>query len=148
MAQEIVRCVNCNAKNRLKAPPAGQLPACGRCGHHLPWLVDATDGSFDREIRAGVPVLVDFWAEWCGPCKMMAPVLEQISREYAGRIKIVKVDVDANQLSAGRFGVQSIPTMVLFRGGILLDQIAGAMPKGALLGRLERHLPEARAAEA
>ncbi len=146
MADSIVRCVHCNAKNRLKDPPAGELPACGRCGEHLPWLVDATDGTLDKEIKAGVPVLVDFWAEWCGPCKMMAPVLEQLSREYAGRLKVVKVDVDQNQLSAGRFNVQGIPNLAVFRGGILLDQIAGALPKRVLEQRLAQYVPGANQA--
>jgi thioredoxin 2 len=141
MANDIVRCVECGAKNRLKDPPVGQLPACGKCGAHLPWLVDATDGSFDKSIQAGVPVVVDFWAPWCGPCKVVAPVLEDLSRELAGKLKVVKVNVDENQLTAGRFKVQSIPMLAVFRGGILVDQMMGAMPKGALKSRLEPHLP-------
>ena len=141
MAQDIVRCVQCGAKNRLKDPPPGQLPACGKCGAHLPWLVDATDGTFDKAVKAGVPVVVDFWAEWCGPCRMVAPVLEDLSRELAGRLKVVKLNVDENQMTAGRFQVRSIPMLAVFRGGILVDQIVGALPKGAMMARLEKHLP-------
>ena len=141
MAQDIVRCASCGAKNRLKEPPAGQLPACGKCGAHLPWLVDASDGTFDKAIRAGVPVVVDFWAPWCGPCKVIAPVLEDLSREHAGQLKVVKVNVDDNPMTAGRFQVRSIPMLAVFRGGILVDQMMGAMPKGALKARLEPHLP-------
>ena len=137
---DVVSCGTCGAKNRLKAPPAGQLPVCGRCGAELPWLVTTSDATFAGDIDAAVPVLVDFWAEWCGPCRMVAPVLEELSRELAGKIKVAKLDVDVNPVTSNRFGVRSIPTLLLFKGGEVAEQIVGAMPKGALLARLERHL--------
>ena len=137
---DIARCTACGARNRLKVPPAGQLPACGRCGADLPWLVITSDASFAGDIDAAVPVLVDFWAEWCGPCRMVAPVLEELSRELAGKIKVVKLDVDANPITSNRFGVRSIPTLLLFKGGEVAEEIVGAMGKGALRERLEGHL--------
>jgi thioredoxin 2 len=138
---DVVVCPACKAKNRLKTPPPGQLPVCGRCGAALPWLVTASDESFARELEAPVPVLVDFWAPWCGPCRMIAPVLEELSRELAGRLKVVKLNVDANPRSSGRFQVQGIPLLILFKDGRELERLVGAMPKGALLARVQPHLP-------
>jgi thioredoxin len=87
-----------------------------------------------------IPVLVDFWAEWCGPCRQVAPTLEQVASERAGKLKIVKVNVDENQALAARFGVQSIPTLLLVRGPIHVDQMAGALPKAALDSWLDRYV--------
>jgi thioredoxin 2 len=140
----ITVCTTCGAKNRLRTPPAGQLPACGRCGGALPWLLTVQDASFAAEVSAAVPVLVDFWAEWCGPCRLIAPALEELSRELAGKLKVVKVNVDENPVTAGRYRVQSIPTLMVFRDGQPVDTFVGAMPKGQLRARLEPHLqPEA-----
>ena len=146
MSDGIVPCPSCGAKNRLKAPPAGTLPTCGRCGANLPWLVTATDDDFARQVDAPVTVLVDMWAPWCGPCRMVAPVLEELSRELTGRLKVVKLNVDENPVTASGYGVRSIPTLLLFRGGELVDQVVGAMPKGPLRQRLEPHLTPPRAA--
>jgi thioredoxin 2 len=140
---EIAVCLACGAKNRLKTPPPGQLPICGRCGATLPWLVAASDESFARELQAPVPVLVDFWAPWCGPCHMIAPVLEELAGELAGRLKVVKLNVDENPRTSGRFQVQGIPLLLLFQAGRELERIVGAMPKGALLARLQPHLAAA-----
>jgi thioredoxin 2 len=136
-ATDIATCRSCGAKNRLKAPPTGQLPACGRCGADLPWLVNTSDATFAADIDAAVPVLVDFWAAWCGPCRMVAPVLEELSGELAGRLKVVKLDVDANPVTSNRFGVRSIP--LLFKGGEVAGQSVGAMPKGPLLAERQPH---------
>jgi thioredoxin 2 len=146
MADGIVSCPSCGAKNRLKAPPAGTLPTCGRCGASLPWLVTGVDATFERDVQAPVVVLVDMWAPWCGPCRMVAPVLEELSRELAGRLKVVKLNVDENPVTASRYRVQSIPTLLLFRRGELVDQVVGAMPKGPLRQRLEAYLTPAAAA--
>jgi thioredoxin 1 len=100
-----------------------------------------TDGSFDETIKsADTPVLVDFWAEWCGPCKMVAPILDEIVAEKAGGLKLAKLNVDDNVKTAQRFGVMSIPTMILFKDGEAVERIVGAKSKAALLKDLEPHL--------
>ena len=137
---DIVACPHCGAKNRLKNPPQGQLPVCGKCGQTLPWLVSATDASFASEVVAAVPVLVDFWAPWCGPCRMVAPVLEELARDLAGQLKIVKLNVDENPASASRYRARSIPMLTVFKNGKAVDTFVGAMPKGALLQKLRPHL--------
>jgi thioredoxin 2 len=137
---DVVVCPNCGAKNRVAQAPSGQVPACGRCGQALPWLVTTRDISFEQDLNAAVPVLVDFWAEWCGPCRMVAPVLEEVAREQAGKIKVAKLNVDENPVVSQRFRVQSIPTLILFRNGQVADTIVGALGKGPLLARLRPHL--------
>ena len=103
--------------------------------------VVVTDATFDAEVmQAEGPVLVDFWAEWCGPCKMIAPVLKEMASEQEGRLKIAKVDVDGNMATARKFGVSSIPTMILFKDGEVRARIVGAKSKSALLAEIDRHL--------
>ena len=93
-------------------------------------LTHTTDETFDQDvIQSDIPVLLDFWADWCGPCKMLAPTLEEISRENNGKIKIVKINIDENQEMAGKFGIRSIPTMMIFNKGELKNQIVGSLPK-------------------
>lgn len=100
-----------------------------------------TDGTFDElVVNADKPILVDFWAEWCGPCKMIAPVLEELAGELDGQLTIGKLDVDSNQNTAYAFGVMSIPTLLLFKNGEPVDRIVGYQPKPALKNRLEKHL--------
>ena len=106
-------------------------------------LTQITDAAFETEIRGETPVLVDFWAEWCGPCRMVAPVLEQIAAEQTGKLKIVKLNVDENQQTPMQFGVTGIPTMILFKDGEAVERIVGFMPKPQLLKRIEPHLPAA-----
>jgi thioredoxin 1 len=104
--------------------------------------VQITDSSFDAEVlKSDVPVLTDFWAEWCGPCKVIAPILEQIAEEYDGRIKITKIDVDQNNQTAIQHSVQSIPTLILFKNGQTVERLVGSMPKDKLLARILPHLP-------
>ncbi|HEX2897091.1 MAG TPA: thioredoxin [candidate division Zixibacteria bacterium] len=103
--------------------------------------VVVTDASFEQEVlKSNTPVVVDFWAEWCGPCKMIAPILDEIAREYDGRIKVTKLDVDANNKTAGRYNIMSIPSLLFFKNGQLVDQVVGALPKSQLTTRLEKVL--------
>ena len=139
-ARTIVTCLACGTKNRVGDPPAGSLPSCGRCGATLPWLTNGSDATFEHDIAAPVTVLVDLWAPWCGPCRMVGPVLEELSRELVGRLKVVKLNVDENPVVSERYQVRSIPTLLVFKDGRLADTVVGAMPKGPLLQRLGPNL--------
>lgn len=132
-------CRDCTTKNRIR-PAAKGVPHCGSCGAPLPWLVSATDLTFDQEAQASTAVLVDLWAPWCGPCRFVGPILEQLAAEYAGRIKVVKVNVDENPATQQRFDASSIPTLVVLRGGRVVDRIVGALPKTDLTIRMTPHL--------
>lgn len=132
----IITCPNCGARNRVTAVSQG-TPRCPRCKSALPWVVDADGGTFADETTASVPVVVDFWAGWCAPCRMIAPTLQDLAARYAGRLKVVKLDVDANPELAGRFRAQSIPLLVVIREGREVDRIVGALPRQALEQRLE-----------
>jgi thioredoxin 1 len=103
-----------------------------------------TDTTFDKDVLASdVPVLVDFWAEWCGPCRMMGPTIDQVATEYSGKIKVGKVDVDSNQQTASRYGIRGIPTLLLFKDGKIVEQKVGAIGKPEFLKMLEKHLQPA-----
>ena len=134
---DILTCASCGARNRVRAVPAEQVPSCARCGAALPWLHDGTDTSFAGDIQASVPVIVDFWAPWCGPCRVMGPMLEDLARELAGKVRVVKVNVDENPRTPAQFGVQGIPTLVMFKDGQEVDQIVGVPQKAALRARVE-----------
>lgn len=141
MTKNIISCPNCQAKNRLRtAGSEREHPRCGRCGEALPWLVDATDTTFDQEAEAPMPVLVDLWAPWCGPCRQVAPVLEDLSRDLAGRLKVVKVNVDENPRLAARFNARSIPMLVVMSQGQVRETLVGAQPKAALRRALDAYV--------
>ncbi|MDH7489102.1 MAG: thioredoxin [Anaerolineae bacterium] len=104
-------------------------------------VIQLTDANFDKEVvESSLPTLTDFWAAWCGPCKMIAPIVEQLAQEYAGKMKVTKLDVDQNPTVATRFGVMSIPTLILFKNGQPVERIVGYMPKEKLVERLKPHL--------
>ena len=135
----MLTCAQCGKKNKIRPAERG-APHCGACGVPLPWLVNATDATVPYEARSSVAILVDLWAPWCGPCRVIGPMLENLSREYAGRIKVVKVNVDENPALAQHFGASSIPTMIVIKADRVVDRIVGAMPLNDLKIRLFPYL--------
>jgi len=142
----IAKCTKCGAKNRIPKDRLNDRPICGKCHEPLPSVpvydhpVDITDQSFENEIiRHPGTVLLDCWAPWCGPCKAVAPVLEQLAREYAGRLKIAKLNVDQNPQTATKFNIRSIPTMMIFKNGSVVNSLVGALPKP----EIEKHIAAA-----
>ena len=132
MSSNLVACSSCRQRNRLPVVSSGS-PQCGKCHDKLPWLVDATASEFDNVIStSSLPVLVDLWAPWCGPCKAIAPILTALSVERAGTLRVVKVNVDDAPGVSARLGVQGIPTMVLFDNGVEVGRQIGAQPADRL----------------
>jgi thioredoxin 2 len=138
----ILTCPSCGKKNKIRPSEKG-APHCGSCGTILPWLVNATDETFDREAKASMAVVVDLWAPWCGPCRIVSPILEQLAAEFPGRLKVVKINVDENPKLAREFNATNIPTLVVLRGGRVVDRIVGALPKSQLTVRLTPFLMRA-----
>ena len=140
MSDDLIRCPHCGRRNRVPAAATG-TPRCGNCHQPLPWIVDAGDDTF-AEIaeNASVPVVVDLWAPWCGPCRMVSPALSELATEKAGQIKLVKVNVDEAPRLQQRFGVQSIPTLLLLRRGEVTARQVGAPPPAALRAWLDQAL--------
>ncbi|MET8641681.1 thioredoxin [Streptomyces sp. NPDC004675] len=138
MQAQTVSCPHCGRTNRVPVAAEGR-PKCGHCKQPLPWIVDAGDNDFTDVVeKASVPVVVDLWATWCGPCRMVTPALEQVARELAGRIKLVKVDVDKNPRVSGRFQVQAVPTLLVLDHGESVARQTGAAPAHVLRSWVEQ----------
>ena len=136
----IVVCPNCRQKNRVRAA-APAPPHCGKCGRPLPWLAESSAADFEAVVeKSPVPVVVDFWAPWCGPCRTVSPALERLAEELAGRFKLVKVNTDSEEALASRFGIRGIPTLVLIESGRERDRVTGALPLASLRSWLEARL--------
>ncbi len=142
----ITPCLSCGTKNRVPQAGAGRL-RCARCHADLPWLVDADDRSFDAAVvRSSLPVLVDIWAAWCGPCRAVAPIVEQLAVEHAGRLKVVKVDADRSPRVSASHGVTGIPTLLFYDGGAERDRLVGAPPAARLREWVRSAMQEASSA--
>jgi thioredoxin 2 len=134
---ELVTCPHCGRRNRVPAAAAG-IPRCGNCHQPLPWIADADDDSFAEIAEAAsLPVVVDLWAPWCGPCRMVSPALAQVATDLRGRIKLVKVNVDDSPKIQQRFAVQAIPTLLVLRQGEVVARQAGAAPAARLRAWIE-----------
>lgn len=136
-----IRCPACGAVNRVPDTRTGAPARCGRCRQPLGTTtqpVDVTDDTFETIVqRATTPVLLDCWADWCGPCHALAPTIEALARAWAGRVIVARLDVDANPRTAERFEVRSIPTLLLFKDGRLVDRLVGVQSRAAIEARLE-----------
>lgn len=139
MSPSIVECPECGRRNRVPAAARGR-PRCASCHRDLPWLVDADDADFDRVVDTSLPVLVDLWAPWCGPCRVVAPGVERAARELRGHLKVAKVDVDRAPGVAARFAVQGVPTLLVLRAGRVVARRTGALAPEALLAWIRGEL--------
>jgi len=136
MGSNVVACPGCGAKNRVPSASTGS-PRCAKCHADLPWLVEAGDAGFADAVDTKRLVLVDLWAPWCGPCRMVAPVLEKLSQEFADSLKVVKVNVDESPRVAQRYEARSIPMLLFMRDGQLVETVVGAQPEHVLRARIE-----------
>lgn len=145
VGSQIIRCAKCGANNRIATQSQpDRTPICGRCKAPLTanfHPVIFTDRNFTAEAEnSPLPVLIDFWAPWCGPCRIIAPVIEQLAKDIGGKARVGKLNVDENQMTAARFRVQSIPTLLILKNGKEVDRIVGAQSKDAILSRLNKYI--------
>jgi thioredoxin 2 len=148
MDSVLVRCPTCQVQNRVPQVKIGQRAKCGKCGatftateniHSRP--VAVTNANFSEEVlRSPLPVLVDIWAPWCGPCRMIAPTIEELAQEFAGRLKVVKLNSDENRSIASQYQIQGIPTILFLKNGELVDRVVGAVPKQHLVSKIQQIL--------
>jgi thioredoxin 2 len=142
-SSEVIKCPVCGKKNRVPAAASG-IPQCGNCQSPLPWIAAAGDDGYrDVVEESSLPVLVDLWAPWCGPCHLVSPALEQLANDFAGKVKLVKINVDESPSISQRFGVQGIPTLLVTRKGEVIARQTGAAPESTLRTWLEDALSEA-----
>lgn len=140
----ILTCASCGTKNRVPGQRLNETPVCGRCKSRLPVETLArvgtvTDQTFEAEVMgASLPVLVDCWAPWCGPCRAVAPILDTLAAAYAGRLRILKLNLDENPSTGSRFGLTSVPTLLLVKGGQVKETLVGAQPKEIMEAAIER----------
>lgn len=141
----VITCPNCGAKNRVdERKAAGAAPKCGRCGAALPLskfaddqgVLTVTDANFAVSTAGERPILIDCWAVWCPPCRMIAPIIDQLAAESGGRYRVGKLNVDENPATAGQFRIESIPTLLIFKQGRLVDSLVGLVPKTAIAQKL------------
>jgi len=144
---QVIRCPSCNANNRVPEDKVkqGMVPVCGKCKTPLSAVstapVTVRDGDFTEQVeRSPLPVLLDLWAPWCGPCRMIAPVIDQLAAEMAGRVRFAKLNIDENPMTADRFQIRSIPALLVLKNGREIDRMVGVQPKSEIARRLERAL--------
>ena len=143
-SKQIITCPSCGAKNRVSTSQVerGLAPVCGRCKAALPVSsepIEATDANFAKVVEESpLPVLVDAWAPWCGPCKLIAPTIDQLASELAGRVRVVKLNVDENPRTAARLNISGIPALLVFKDGQEVDRLVGIHPKPEIAQRLQR----------
>lgn len=135
----VIACPACGKRNRLPAAATG-VPRCASCHQALPWLVEADDRDFDTMVAGRLPVLVDLWAPWCGPCRMVAPAVEELTAAMAGQLKVIKVNVDHAPYTARRLDVQGVPTLLVIKDGQVKARQVGALPAAALRAWVGQHL--------
>ena len=139
----IIKCKKCGAKNRIPKTRLNDRPVCGRCQSRLPEgraldsPVIVSDKTFNDEIvTSPVPVLLDCWAPWCGPCRTIGPIIDQLAKEFAGKVKFAKLNVDENPTTSTKYNIMSIPTMLLFKDGKMVNSLVGALPKAEIKNHL------------
>jgi thioredoxin 2 len=150
MAERLVKCPSCGTTNRVPPAQRGRAVICGKCKTPLDVStattaaagpVAVTDATFAEQVeQSKIPVLLDLWAEWCGPCHMLAPTVDELSSELAGRVKVAQLNIDQNPNTANRFGVRSIPTLLILKSGREVDRLVGVQPKQEILRRIQTHL--------